>query len=171
MSRKTLLLVGSALAALAAVGCGLGDNGLSGSLSEVFPLDVSSVAVLRNDQALVVQYQANDNNDIDLVLRFTLALDGLPDLKGGMQVNLVGLTDGGVERASFVHNAAGEPARVLPAVSIGQFNLDRGGNPGDVTSGAFSASFVADGSYGSGRAVTGTFHAVALDGGYGDWIP
>ena len=86
-------------------------------------------------------------------------------------MNLAGFTDGGVVRATFCHNAAGEPARVLPPVSIGQFTLDRGGNPGDVTSGSFSASFVSDGSYGSGRAVTGTFHAVALDGGYGDWIP
>ena len=171
MSKQRLWVLGSALAALAAVGCGLGDNGLSGSLDEVFPLDVSSVAVLRNDQAFVVQYQANDNNDIDLVLRFTFALDDLPNFRAGNSYNLAGFTDAGVERASFVHNAAGEPARVLPAVSIGQFNLDTGGNPGDVTAGSFSASFVADGSYGSGRAVTGTFHAVALDGGYGDWTP
>jgi hypothetical protein len=170
MSREIRVALG-ALAAAVAVGCGIGDNGLTGSLSEVFSLDVSKVAVLRNDQALVVQYQANRDQDIDLVLRFTLALEDLPPLSPGTTVNLVGFTDGGVERASFLHNAAGEPARVLPQVSIGQFNLDQGGNPGDVTSGSFSASFVADGSYGSGRAVTGTFHAVALDGGYGDWIP
>ena len=170
MKQKRLLL-GSALTALAIVGCGIGDNGLAGSLSEVFPLDVSSVAVLRNDQAFVVQYQANDNNDIDLVLRFTFAIDDLPNFKAGKSYNLAGFTDAGVERASFVHNAAGEPARVLPAVSIGQFNLDQGGNPGELAAGSFSASFVADGSYGSGRAVTGTFHAVALDGGYGDWTP
>jgi hypothetical protein len=86
-------------------------------------------------------------------------------------VDLVGSTDGGVERASLLHNAAGEPARTLPPVQIGSFHLDQGGNPGDLTSGSFSVSFVADGSYGSGRGVTGTFHAVALDGGYGDWIP
>ena len=49
----------------------------------------------------------------------------------------------------------------------GEFTLDKGGNPGDDTKGSFSASFVSDGSYGSGRAVTGNFHAVALDGGYG----
>jgi len=171
MRQRTLVALGAGLAALAAVGCGIGDNGLAGSLSEVFPLDVSSVAVLRNDQALVVQYQSNRGKDIDLVLRFALALDGLPRFTPGTQVNLVGFADGGVERATFLHNAAGEPARVLPAVSIGEFHLDKGGNPGEVTSGSFSASFVADGSYGSGRAVTGTFHAVALDGGYGDWIP
>jgi len=164
-------LLGGLVAALAAVGCGIGDNGLTGSLSEVFPLDVSTVAVLRNDQALAVQYQANRDRDIDLVLRFTVALDELPELKAGATVNLVGFTDGGVERASLLHQAAGEPTRTLPAVQIGTFHLDQGGNPGDVTSGSFSVSFVADGSYGSGRGVTGTFHAVALDGGYGDWIP
>ena len=165
------ILVGLTAALAVAVGCGMGDNGLSGSLSEVFPLDVSTVAVLRNDQALVVQYQANRDRDIDLVLRFTLALDQLPSFGPSTTVDLVGFTDGGVERATLLHNAAGEPARVLPPVQIGQFNLDRGGNPGEVTSGRFSVSFVANGSYGSGRAVTGTFHAVALDGGYGDWIP
>ena len=69
--------------------------------------------------------------------------------------------------ATFLHNAAGEPARVLPDVSIGEFTLDQGGNPGDDTKGSVSASFVSDGSYGSGRAVSGSFHAVALDGGYG----
>ena len=170
MNRATLALSSSLLVA-AAMACGQGENTLTGSLSEVFPLDVSTVHVLRNDQAFVVQYQANNNNDIDLVLRFTFAIDDLPNFKAGNSYNLAGFTDAGVERASFVHNAAGEPARVLPAVSIGQFNLDQGGNPGELAAGSFSASFVADGSYGSGRAVTGTFHAVALDGGYGDWTP
>lgn len=171
MNRGMRAALGAAAVLAVAVGCGMGDNGLGGSISEVFPLDVSSVAVLRNDQALVVQYQANRDRDIDLVLRFTLALDQLPTLAPGSTVNLAGVTDGGVLRATFLHNAAGEPARDLPPVQIGSFNLDQGGNPGDVTAGSFSASFVSDGSYGSGRAVTGTFHAVALDGGYGDWIP
>ena len=53
----------------------------------------------------------------------------------------------------------------------GEFTLDRGGNPGDDTSGSFDVSFVTDGSYGSGRGVSGTFRATAIDGGYGDWIP
>ena len=64
-------------------GLGIGDNGLAGSLSGGLPLDVSSVAVIRNDQALVVQYQANRDRDIDLVLRFTLALDELPTFGPG----------------------------------------------------------------------------------------
>jgi len=164
------LLLLAAAAVAAGVACGQGPNSLDGSLSEVFNLDVSRVHVIRNDDALVVSYEANNGRDIDLVLRFTLALDQLP-LQKGRRLNIAGFTDGGTLRATFLHNAAGEPARVLPPVSVGQFILDKGGNPGDDTSGSFSASFVTDGTYGSGRAVSGTFDGVALDGGYGDWPP
>ena len=166
MTRLTLLVL-SIVAVAAAVACGQGANSLTGSLSETFDLDVSQVHILRNDEALVVSYEHNAGRDIDLVLRFTLALDQLT-LKTGRTVNIAGTTDAGTLRATFLHNAAGEPARVLPDVSIGEFTLDKGGNPGDDTKGSFSASFVSDSSYGSGRAVTGTFHATALDGGYGD---
>jgi hypothetical protein len=166
MSRPSLFFwVAAAVAA--SLACGKGDNSLDGSLSEVFDLDVSTVHVLRNDDALVVSYEHNAGRDIDLVLRFTLALDQLA-LQNGRTINIAGSTDAGTLRATFLHNAAGEPARVLPDVSIGEFTLDTGGNPGDDTKGNFSASFVSDGSYGSGRAVTGRFHATALDGGYGD---
>lgn len=169
MNRPTLVVLTSAMV-VAAVACGGGSNSLGGSLSEVFPLDVSSAHVIRNDQALVVSYEANRGRDIDLVLRFTLALDQL-QLDRGRTVRISGTTDAGILRAAFLHNAAGEPARVLPPVSVGQFTLDTGGNPGDDTSGSFDVSFVADGSYGSGRGVSGHFRATALDGGYGDWIP
>jgi len=169
MKRTTLAISASLLVALA-MACGQGDNSLRGSLSEVFSLDVSSAHVLRNDQAFVVSYEANNGRDIDLVLRFALALDQVT-LKTGRSMNIAGLTDGGVLRATFLHNASGEPARVLPDVSIGEFTLDQGGNPGDDTKGSFSASFVSDGSYGAGRAVSGTFHAVAIDAGFGDWSP
>jgi len=165
MTRSSLVLL-TAGAIVASLACGKGDNSLDGSLSEVFDLDVSTVHVLRNDDALVVSYEHNAGRDIDLVLRFTLALDELA-LQGGRTLNIAGVTDGGTLRATFLHNAAGEPARVLPDVSIGEFTLDQGGNPGDDTKGSFSASFVSDGSYGSGRAVSGSFHAIALDGGYG----
>ena len=168
--KRTALALSASLLVAAAMACGQGENTLTGSLSEVFSLDVSTVHVLRNDQAFVVSYEANSGRDIDLVLRFTLALDQLT-LKTGQRTNIAGLTDGGTLRATFLHNAAGEPARVLPDVSIGEFTLDRGGNPGDDTRGSFSASFVGDGSYGSGRAVSGTFQAVAIDAGFGDWSP
>jgi hypothetical protein len=166
MTRSTLVLLAAAAIA-ASLACGKGENSLDGSLSEVFDLDVSTVHVLRNNDALVVSYEHNSGRDIDLVLRFTLALDQL-QLQTGRTTNIAGYTDGGTLRATFLHNAAGEPARPLSSVSIGEFTLDKGGNPGDDTSGSFSASFVADGTYGSGRAVSGRFHAIALDGGYGD---
>ncbi|HTS79248.1 MAG TPA: hypothetical protein VMH40_01500 [Myxococcaceae bacterium] len=169
MRRTVLMLLASATVAVA-LACGGGANSLTGSLSEVFPLDVSTVHILRNDEAFVVSYEANNGQDIDLVLRFALALDQLP-LQPGRTVNIAGSTDGGVLRATFLHNAAGEPVRVLPEVSIGSFTLDQGGNPGDDTSGSFGVSFVDDGSYGSGRGVSGTFVGTALDAGYGDWIP
>ena len=166
MTRTSLvLLVG--VAVVSSLACGQGDNSLTGSLSEVFDLDVSTVHVLRNDDALVVSYEHNAGRDIDLVLRFTLALEGLT-LQPGRKVNLAGYTDGGTLRSTFLHNAAGEPARPLSDVSIGEFTLDTGGNPGEDTKGSFSASFVSDGNYGSGRAVSGRFHGTALDAGYGD---
>ena len=169
MTRISLVLC-AALGVAAGLACGQGENSLTGSLSEVFDLDVSTVHVLRNDQALVVSYEHNAGRDIDLVLRFTLSLDELA-LQTGRTVKLDGYTDGGSLRATFLHNAAGEPARVIADVSIGEFTLDKGGNPGEDTSGNFSASFVSDGSYGSGRAVSGRFRGTALDAGYGDWIP
>jgi hypothetical protein len=168
MKRLAIAFIAALIAVVA--GCGKGDNSLDGSLSEVFNLDVSTVHVLRNDDAFVVSYEANNGRDINLVLRFTLALDQLQFTKG-RTIPLKGTTDGGVLRATLLHNAAGEPARVLPEVSIGEFQLTQGGNPGEVSAGNFSVSFVADGSYGSGRGVTGTFHATTLDGGYGDWTP
>jgi len=169
MNRGTLAVLTSAVV-VAAVACGGGSNSLGGSLSEVFSLDVSSAHVIRNDDALVVSYEANRGRDIDLVLRFTLALDQL-SLQRGRTLRISGTTDAGILRATFLHNAAGEPARVLPPVSVGQFTLDTGGSPGEDTSGSFDVSFVSDGSYGSGRGVSGHFRATALDGGYGDWVP
>ena len=118
MTRRSGVLL-AALGVVASLACGQGDNSLTGSLSEVFDLDVSTVHVIRNDQALAVSYEHNAGRDIDLVLRFTLALDQLP-LQTGRSVKLDGYTDGGTLRATFLHNAAGEPARVLPDVSIGE---------------------------------------------------
>jgi hypothetical protein len=76
----------------------------------------------------VVSYEHNAGRDIDLVLRFTLALDQL-SLQTGRAMNLAGSTDGGILRATFLHNAAGEPARVLPDVSIGEFTAGPGRKP------------------------------------------
>ena len=110
MTRATLVMLAAAAIA-ASLACGKGENSLDGSLSEVFDLEVSTVHVLRNYDALVVSYEHNSGRDIDLVLRFTLALDQL-DLQTGRTTNIAGYTDGGTLRATFLHNAAGEPARI-----------------------------------------------------------
>ena len=81
MTRAAWVVLTSA-AVVAAIACGKGTNSLDGSLDEVFPLDVSTAHVIRNDEALVVSFEANRGRDIDLVLRFTLALDQLPLQQG-----------------------------------------------------------------------------------------
>ena len=63
MTRTSLVFL-IATAVAAGIACGKGDNSLDGSLSEVFDLDVSTVHVLRNDDALVVSYEHNAGRDI-----------------------------------------------------------------------------------------------------------
>ena len=116
----------------------------------------------------MVSFEANRGRDIDLVLRFTLALDQLPLATGEDGAESPGPPTAGFSAPAFSTTPpASQPGCFR--VAVGQFILDRGGNPGDDTSGSFDVSFVTDGSYGSGRGVSGTFRAVALDGGYGDW--
>ena len=83
-----------------------------------------------------------------------------------LKVSVAGLGCGGFSRLGL--NTGGTGAS---AIAIIHSALDHGGNPGDDTKGSFSASFVSDGSYAAGRAVSGTFHAVAIDAGFGDWTP
>lgn len=167
--RRLSVALAAAVAAAAVVGC-MGDNSLGGSMSEVFPLDVSRVDILRNDQGFQISYYNNNGNDIDLVARIGIALDGL-DFQPGKDFPLQGEYDAGHQRTSVLHLAAGEPPRPLPNVSLGDMQLESGGNVGEFTKGNFSMSFVSDGSYGSGRTLYGNFSGQALDAGYGDWIP
>jgi hypothetical protein len=53
-------------------------------------------------------------------------------------------------------------------VSLGDMQLNTGGNIGEFTQGNFSMSFVADGGYGGGRTLYGNFSGQAQDAGYGD---
>ncbi len=168
MSRILAAALAAGLTAIA-VGC-LGENQLSGSVSELFPLDVSRVEILRNDLALQVSYYNNRGTDIDLVARVTLALDGI-DLTPGKNINLAGEYAPGHQRTAVIHLPAGQLSRTLPDVKQGDLQLDKGGAPGQLTQGNFSLSFVADGSYGSGRSMQGKFSGPALDAGYGDWPP
>lgn len=153
-------LVGAGL-----VGCG-GDNSLSGSVGDLFPLEVSRVEVQRNAEALQVSYYRSTATDVDLVVRLSVDTEGLV-LKPGQKVDLAGETPAGHARATVVHLAAGEPVRVLAPVEKGDLVLDEGGNPGEPTRGDFSMSFQKGEGYGAGRTLSGRFSALALDGGFG----
>jgi hypothetical protein len=167
---------GAALALLASasvvavIACA-GDNSLSGSMSEVFPLQVSFVDILRNDQAFQVSYYNNNGNDVDLVAQVTISLDGW-NFRAGHDYALQGEDDAGF-RTSVLHLAAGSPPEPLPEVSLGDLQLNTGGNVGQYTQGNFSMSFVNDGGFGGGRTLQGNFSGQAHDAGFGDgtWPP
>jgi hypothetical protein len=164
--KAVAVAVAASAALLAGFGC-MGDNSLGGSMSEVFPLDVSFVDILRNQQAFQVNYYANNGNDVDLVAQVTLSLDGL-NFQPGVDVPLQGLDADGGQRTTVLHLAAGSPPEPLPEVSLGDLQLNSGGDVGESTQGNFSMSFVADGGFGGGRTLYGNFSGVAQDAGYGD---
>lgn len=147
------------------VGCG-GPNSLSGSVEELFSLEVSRVEVLRNAEALQVSYYRNNGLDVDLVVRLSLATEGL-DLRPGSKVNLAGTTEAGVARTTVVHLAAGEPARVFAPVDKGDLELDEGGGVDQPTRGNFSLSFMRGDGFGAGRSLEGRFASLAMDAGFG----
>ncbi len=153
------------LAGLGLLGCG-GPNSLSGSVDELFSLEVSRVEVLRNAEALQVSYYRNNGLDVDLVARLSVATEGL-ELKPGVKVNLADKTPSGVARATVVHLAAGEPARVLAPVDKGDLQIDEGGGVDQPTRGNFSLSFQRGEEYGAGRSLQGRFSSQAADAGFG----
>jgi hypothetical protein len=153
------------LAALGWLGCG-GTNELGGSVGELFSLEVSRVEVQRNAEALQVSYYRNDGADVDLVVRLTVATEGL-ELKPGQEVDLAGSTPSGLSRTTVVHLAAGEPARLFAPVDKGDLVLDELGEPGETVSGDFSLSFQPGTGYGAGRTLVGTFSAPAQDASFG----
>lgn len=166
MSRAARALAALGLAA-GLMSCGLSDNTLSGSVSELFSLDdISRVEVLRNAEALQVSYYRNNELDVDLVARLTVSTEGL-DLRPGVKVDLSGTTPSGLARATVVHLNAGEPGRVFAPVENGDLKLDKGGNPGEATRGDFSMSFKKGEGYGAGRNLEGAFNAVATDASFG----
>jgi hypothetical protein len=157
------------LASVALWGCGE-SNSLSGSVEELFSLEVSRVEVLRNPEALQVSYYRNTGLDVDLVVRVTVATEGL-DLRPGSKVRLAGNTQSGVARTTVVHLAAGEPARVFAPVDKGDLELDEGGDIGQPTKGDFSMSFQRGDGYGAGRSLEGRFTSLAVDAGFGPDLP
>lgn len=152
-------------AAAGLLGCGQA-NSLSGSVSELFPLEISRVEVQRNAEALQVSYYRNAGADVDLVVRLTVATEGL-ELKPGKKIDLAGTTPSGHARATVVHLAAGEPSRVFGPVDKGDLQLDEAGKTGEPTRGDFSLSFQKGAEYGSGRTLVGSFSAETQDGSFG----
>jgi hypothetical protein len=162
------------------------DNNLSGSMGELFPLDVSNVQVYRNAYAVQVSYYANRGLFLDVVIRMTVATAGI-DVKDGAKINLAGEYDTGHQRTEVAHAPGGEPVRILPNVKRGDLKLDQigigpvcdydaglpdGGIPctaPDTSRGNFSILFADDGSgdIGSGRTLVGTFVAPTYDAGFG----
>jgi hypothetical protein len=155
-------------------------NTLSGSVSEVFPLDVSYVNVYRNDEAIQVTFLRNRGIYLDVVARVTVALiipdgginpvDGGVDLpiKPGTDLPLTGEYAPGHPICTVVHAPGGEPVRALPPIQKGDFYLGTGGRPGDETTGNFSMVFQNQGGdIGFGRTLVGNFAAVAIDAGFG----
>lgn len=148
----------------AGAGCGP-DNGLSGSLSELFPLDISRVETVRNTEAFQVSYYANHETSIDLVVQVTVAIPDL-NLQSGNKIPLDGEYRPGHQRTTVVHMAAGEPMRQLPPVRRGDLVFSHVGNPGQTTRGNFSMSFGSGGDLGDGRNLSGSFSSTLKDGGF-----
>jgi hypothetical protein len=153
-----LLLIGAMLP-------GCGDTTLAGSLSSLFPLDVSAELVQRNQEAFQVTYLHNQPTAVDIVVSIGLSISGLA-FQPGATIDLTGEYAPGHPRCVVVHHADGEPERDLPTISKGTLHLGSGGDVGESTSGSFSMAFVNDGSYGSGRTLYGSFGGVAVDAGF-----
>ncbi|MBL8952350.1 MAG: hypothetical protein JNK82_16340 [Myxococcaceae bacterium] len=162
------------LIALLCASC-LEDNQLGGSMSEVFPLDVSRVEIHRNPEAIRITFLRNRNIYLDIVASLTVSLyvpDGggqVIDLGPGTKIDLSGQYALGHPRAAVVHAPGGEPSRLLPPVNKGDLAIHQGGLPDQETVGDFSVSFQeTGGDIGFGRTLNGRFRATAIDAGFGE---
>jgi hypothetical protein len=153
-----LLAVGSMLP-------GCGDDTLAGSVSALFSLEVSAEAIQVNDEAFQVTYLQNEPTAVDIVASIGLSTAGIAFVPGAT-IDLTGDYAPGHPRCTIVHHAANEPEMDLPDISKGTMHLGSGGQVNTQTSGSFSVAFVADGSYGSGRTLYGSFSGLALDAGF-----
>lgn len=159
-------------------GCAL-DNSLGGSLSEVFPLDISRVEVRRNDEAMQITYLYNRGVFLDVVARISISTrtEGMSEDGGrlsysfepGNSIPLEGSDPYGVLRTSVTHAPGGEPTRALPPVKKGDLHITSGGPIGEVTAGDFSMVFEDEGGdLGGGRTLYGNFKGETYDAGFGD---
>lgn len=161
---RRLWACGVAAIAALAIAC-RGDNELSGSVDQLFPLSVSWVEMLRNDHAFQVSYYANRAAEVDLVARVTVYV-GDTGLDAGVTYPLEGEYAPGHPRTTVVHMASGEAQRVFPRVERGQLRLEEGGGANEPTSGWFGMLFETGDVYGSGRTLDGTFSGTPRDAGW-----
>lgn len=157
----------AAFAASVALVAGCAENILSGSVGELFSLQVSKVSIHKNDEALQIAYLQNRGTEVDVVVRLSVALEGV-QLAPGKRIPLEGEYAPGHLRTTVVHAPGGEPVRRLPPVKKGDLVLSEGGEAWQQTSGNFSMSFEAEGGdLGGGRTLAGQFSGVAVDAGFG----
>lgn len=156
------------------------DNSLGGSISEVFPLDLSTVEVAQNDEALQVTYFRNRGVFLDVVVRISVSLQdegvapdgGVPTLAltPGKRLELQGESPAGQLRCAVTHAPGGEPVRSLPRIKNGDIVITEGGAIGEPIKGNFSMLFEQEGGdVGFGRTLFGRFSSKeSLDAGFGD---
>ncbi|MGV3624736.1 MAG: hypothetical protein ACO1OB_28205 [Archangium sp.] len=158
--------------------CGL-DNSLGGSLSEVFPLEISTVEVARNEEAMQVTYFRNRGVFLDVVARVSVSLQidgvledgGVPHVapEPGTKIEVVGDYAPGNPRCAVTTAPGGEPVRNLPRIQRGDFTITSGGDYGEDTAGNFSVLFEQEGGdVGFGRTLFGTFRGELRDAGFGE---
>jgi hypothetical protein len=174
MTRLFVLVAGLWLGACA------NENGLGGSLGEVFPLDTSRVEVAQNFEAMQITYYRNRGVFLDVVARVSVSLQGegvaadggVPtvELGAGKKLDLAGLSPTGAYRCAVTTNPGGEPVRNLPPIKRGDLTITEGGRLGGPISGNFSMLFEDQGGdVGFGRTLYGNFNVEAsLDAGFGD---
>jgi hypothetical protein len=156
-----------AFLALTLTSCGA-DNSLGGSVSELFPLTVSTVDVLRNDFAVQVTYYANRGTFLDVVARIVVSTKDI-DLRPGVRIPLEGEGEPGHQRTSVAHAPGGEAVRAFPNVKKGDMVINELGLEGRPSKGNFSLVFESvGGDLGQGRTLTGTFSVPKTkDAGFG----
>ena len=161
-----LVALTAVCAALA--GCGGGDNTLGGSVGELFPLDISSVEVLRNDFAVQLTYYSNRDTFLDVVVRIVVSTKDIT-LKRGLTIALQGESEPGHQRTAVAHAPGGEAVRTFPKVKKGDLAITDIGLEGRPSKGSFSMLFeFTGGDLGQGRTLTGTFSVPRTkDAGFG----
>ncbi|MBI3186034.1 MAG: hypothetical protein HYZ28_28185 [Myxococcales bacterium] len=152
--------------ALSVLGCRPQGGVLSGSVGELFSLQVSRIELSRNEEAFQVTYLFNRAAELDVVVRITVALKGV-DFSPGKRISLDGEYEPGHARTTVVRVPGGEPARRFPPVKKGDLNLGSGGGADEPTDGDFSMVFDSTGGdIGQGRTLVGSFAGTPVDAGF-----